>query len=56
MKHIPSQEREHMLDLAYEEDSAAETDMNIVMTGSGRYIEVQGTAEHAPLSIKELGR
>lgn len=43
-----------MLDLAYEEDSAAGTDMNIVMTGSGRFIEVQGTAEGEPFSRDEL--
>jgi ribonuclease PH len=34
-----------MADLCYEEDSAAEVDMNVVMTGSGRFVEVQGTAE-----------
>ncbi len=34
-----------MLDLCYEEDSGADTDMNIVMTGTGRFVEVQGTAE-----------
>ena len=43
-----------VLDLCYEEDSKAEVDMNIVMTGSGRFIAVQGTAEHAPFSKKEL--
>jgi ribonuclease PH len=37
-----------MLDLQYEEDVRAETDMNVVMTGDGRYIEVQGTAEAQP--------
>jgi ribonuclease PH len=37
-----------MLDLCYTEDSAADTDMNIVMSGSGTFIEVQGTAEGAP--------
>ncbi len=37
-----------MLDLAYTEDSVADVDMNIVKTGDGRYIEVQGTAEAAP--------
>ena len=37
-----------MLDLCYTEDSAADTDMNIVMSGSGAYIEVQGTAEGSP--------
>ena len=39
-----------LLDLAYEEDSQAEVDMNVVMTGDGRFIEVQGTAEGAPFS------
>jgi ribonuclease PH len=43
-----------MLDLAYEEDSRADTDMNIVTTGSGTFIEVQGTAEHAPFDRDEL--
>jgi ribonuclease PH len=37
-----------MLDLQYEEDVRAETDMNVVMTGDGRYIEIQGTAEGQP--------
>jgi ribonuclease PH len=37
-----------MLDLCYSEDSAADTDMNIVMNGDGKFIEVQGTAERAP--------
>jgi ribonuclease PH len=35
-----------MLDLAYDEDSQADVDMNVVMTGSGRFIELQATAEH----------
>jgi ribonuclease PH len=39
---------EPRLDLPYEEDVRAETDMNVVMTGGGRYVEVQGTAEGAP--------
>ena len=43
-----------MLDLAYVEDSKAEVDMNVVMTGSGSFIEVQGTAEGAPFSRSEL--
>ncbi len=43
-----------MLDLPYEEDSRADTDMNVVMTGSGHFVEVQGTAEHAPFSRAEL--
>jgi ribonuclease PH len=43
-----------MLDLAYTEDVRAETDMNVVATGDGDIIEVQGTAEGAPFSRKEL--
>jgi ribonuclease PH len=43
-----------MLDLPYEEDVRAETDMNVVVTGSGAFVEVQGTAEHAPFSRAEL--
>jgi len=43
-----------MLDLAYTEDSTAETDMNVVMTASGRLVEVQGTAEGEPFSRAEL--
>ena len=39
-----------LLDLAYDEDSKAEVDMNVVMTGDGRFVEVQGTAEGAPFS------
>lgn len=37
-----------MLDLCYEEDSQADVDMNVVMTGAGRFVEVQATAEHTP--------
>lgn len=43
-----------MLDLAYSEDSTAEVDMNVVMTSSGRFVEVQGTAEAAPFDRSEL--
>ena len=43
-----------MLDLAYVEDVRAETDMNIVVTGSGSFVEVQGTAEGAPFDRDEL--
>jgi ribonuclease PH len=43
-----------MLDLAYEEDSRAEVDMNVVMTGSGKFIEVQGTAETIPFGRDAL--
>ena len=46
---------EKMLDLDYGEDSNAEVDMNVVMTGSGRFIEVQGTAEKEPFDKKEMG-
>jgi ribonuclease PH len=44
-----------MLDLAYVEDVRAETDMNVVVTGSGLFVEVQGTAEGAPFDRSELG-
>ncbi len=45
-----------MLDLCYTEDSTAEVDMNLVMTGKGRIVEVQGTAEGEPFSKAELGK
>jgi ribonuclease PH len=45
---------EPLLDLCYEEDVRAETDMNVVMTGDGRYVEVQGTAEGEPFDRKLL--
>lgn len=47
---------EALLDLAYEEDSKADTDLNVVLTGSGRFIEVQGTAEGEPFTRAELDR
>ncbi|MCG2947217.1 ribonuclease PH, partial [Escherichia coli] len=43
-----------MLDLPYEEDVRAETDMNVVVTGSGDFVEVQGTAEGVPFKRAEL--
>ena len=43
-----------MVDLAYTEDSSADVDMNLVMTGRGRYVEVQGTAEQMPFDKKDL--
>jgi ribonuclease PH len=45
---------EPMLDLEYTEDSSAEADMNVVMTGDGRLVEVQATAEGAPFTREEL--
>ena len=45
-----------LLDLAYEEDSRAEVDMNVVMTGAGRYVEVQGTAEGRAFTPAQLAR
>jgi ribonuclease PH len=45
-----------LLDLAYAEDSRADVDMNFVMTGSGKFIEVQGTAENAPFTKKQMER
>jgi ribonuclease PH len=47
---------EERLDLAYEEDSSASVDMNVVMTDTGRFIEVQGTAEGAPFDRDRLNR
>lgn len=43
-----------VLDLCYLEDSQAETDMNVVLTGSGDFVEIQGTAESKPFSFSEL--
>ena len=45
-----------LLDLCYEEDSKADVDMNFVMTGSGKFIEVQGTAENSPFTKKQMER
>ena len=47
---------EPMLDLAYTEDVRAETDMNVVVTGSGKFVEVQGTAEGAAFDREELNK
>jgi len=44
-----------LLDLAYEEDSMADVDMNIVKTGRGRFVEIQGTAEKTPFDDQEMG-
>ena len=44
----------NMVDLCYEEDSLAEVDMNLVMTGKGRLVEIQGTAERAPFEKQDL--
>jgi ribonuclease PH len=43
-----------LLDLDYAEDSACETDMNVVMTGAGRFVEIQGTAEGAPFTRAQM--
>lgn len=45
---------ETLLDLDYQEDSGAEVDMNFVMTSSGRFVEVQGTAEAEPFTLKQM--
>jgi ribonuclease PH len=47
-------DEELLLDLIYEEDSRAQVDMNVVMTGSGRFVEVQATAEGRPYTNREL--
>jgi len=43
-----------VLDLEYVEDSSCDTDMNLVMTGSGGFVEIQGTAEGVPFSRAEM--
>ena len=43
-----------MLDLDYSEDSTAEVDMNFVITGDGRFVEVQGTAEDEPFTSEQM--
>ena len=45
-----------MLDLCYQEDSQAEVDMNVVMTGGGRFVEVQATAERQPFDDLQMAR
>src|SRR5882762_4401775 len=45
-----------LLDLKYDEDSRAEVDMNVICTGDGRFIEVQGTAERAPFTEEQLNQ
>ena len=45
-----------MLDLCYDEDSQADVDMNVVMTGAGRFIEVQATAEHTPFDDSQMAQ
>jgi ribonuclease PH len=45
-----------MLDLCYEEDSQADVDMNVVMTGAGKFVEVQATAEHAAFDDDQMSR
>jgi ribonuclease PH len=45
---------EQLLDLDYEEDSSAEVDLNVILTGDGRLVEVQATAERAPFAREEL--
>jgi ribonuclease PH len=48
--------RLEVLDLNYDEDSTAHTDMNVVMTESGKFVEIQGTAERDPFSAETLGK
>jgi ribonuclease PH len=45
-----------LLDLNYEEDSQADVDMNVVMTGSGKFVEVQGTAEQDPFDDAQMAQ
>jgi len=45
-----------LLDLCYDEDSRAEVDMNVIMTGSGKFIEIQGTAEREPFAKEDMDK
>ena len=47
-------EGQALLDLCYAEDSMADVDMNVIMTGGGKFIEVQGTAEESPFDRSQL--
>ena len=47
-------DKQHMIDLCYEEDSTAQVDMNIIMTNTGEFVEVQGTGEERPFSRQDL--
>jgi ribonuclease PH len=47
---------QEILDLNYDEDSQADTDMNVIMTESGKFVEIQGTAEQDPFSAETLGK
>ena len=48
--------KQPLLDLCYAEDCQAEVDMNVVLTGSGKFIEIQGTAEKEPFSDQCMNR
>jgi ribonuclease PH len=47
---------EALLDLCYEEDAKAEVDMNVIMTGSGEFIEIQGCAERKPFNKTQMDK
>ena len=49
-------DKQHMIDLCYEEDSTAQVDMNIIMTNTGEFVEVQGTGEERPFSRQDLNQ
>ena len=49
-----SEEGQGLLDLDYQEDSSCQVDMNVIMTGSGRFVELQGTGEEATFSLEDL--
>lgn len=51
---VGMKEGQVLVDLDYNEDSSCDVDMNVVMTGSGEIVEIQGTAEHKPFSFAEL--
>lgn len=51
---VGMREGRHLLDLDYEEDSGCEVDMNVIMTGGGKFVEVQGTAETKPFERQDM--
>ena len=53
---VGSMGNEVLLDLDYDEDSSADVDMNIIMTGSGKFVEIQGTAEKEPFDDKIMNK
>ena len=54
LQHIFGNQGKNLLDLDYSEDSEADVDLNIIKTGSGGFVEIQGTAEREPFTDKQM--